>query len=63
MKRIIYSIATTIILYLAIAFVNWDLLIILRLGEIDPILRFLIILFLIPKEMLTQLIYDEFEKK
>lgn len=63
MKRIIYSIATTVIVYLAIAFVNWDLLIILRLGEIDPFFRFIIILFLIPKEMFTQLIYEEFENK
>jgi hypothetical protein len=63
MKRILYSLVSTIVLYLLIAFVNWDLLIILRLGEIDPFFRFFIILFFIPKEMFTQLIYEEFEKK
>ena len=60
MKRILYSIATTIVLYLLIAFVTWDILIILRLGEIDGFLRFIILLLFIFKEFFTQMIYEDF---
>jgi hypothetical protein len=60
MKRIIYSLVSTITLYLVIAFIAWDILIILSIGEIDGFLRFIILLLFIFKEAITQMIYEEF---
>ena len=61
MKRIIYSLVSTITLYLVMAFITWDILIFLRLGEIDWFFRFSIVLLFIFKEAVTQMIYEDFK--
>ncbi len=61
-KRLIYSLVSTIILYLIVAFIQWDILFIRILPELSQLDRFMYILALIGKEAIVQIFYIEFEK-
>lgn len=62
-KRILYSIYSSIILYLIISFIKWDLLCFLIIKDLDPFSRFLILIGFICKEVITGMVYDTIENE
>jgi hypothetical protein len=56
MNRLAWSVLTTIIFYLLISFVAWDILVIEQLPEASTIIRFSTILIFIGKECILSII-------
>jgi hypothetical protein len=63
LKRLTYSLLSTIIIYLAVAFVRWDLLCILQLSELQAFDRAFIVFFFVIKEILVSLHYNSLKDK
>jgi hypothetical protein len=61
-NRIAWSIITTLVIYLMMSFIKWDILIIKQLSEAVLEVRLAIVLLFISKEAVLQIIVDDLPK-
>ena len=61
-NRIAWSIVTTLVTYLVTSFIKWDILIIKQLSEVVWTARLFIVLLFISKEVMLQVMIDDFPK-
>lgn len=60
-KRLTYSVLSTIIVYLLVSFVKWDLLCFLEIPNLDSGDRFVLLMTFIVKELVVSAIVGLFE--